>query len=281
MNDNWDDYRFLLAVHKAGTMTAAARLLNTNVATVSRRIDRLADQLGYPPFVKSAVGWTANAQVAPLLESIEIFDATLKNERNRTILDQPENRAPIRIGAPPVVCSQVLFPSLGQAGALTESVSLEFHDRFHGEGLGDFDVVIQASRPETGRVITRRIGHMEFALWAPADAAPNPQDWVGLTRDYDAYPAIQLGFRAFGREPLVRTHHFDQLHQIILSTGLPGPLPSTFAQSGPPLVEIDTGVPRHETEFWVLYHATRKGDPLLRMVTDWIEECFRDRAAPA
>ncbi len=38
---NWDDLKFCLALHRSGTMTDAARILDTNVATVSRRIARM------------------------------------------------------------------------------------------------------------------------------------------------------------------------------------------------------------------------------------------------
>ena len=51
--NNWDDLRFLVALSKTGTMTAAAKSLGTNTATVSRRIERLSETLGMPAFIKT------------------------------------------------------------------------------------------------------------------------------------------------------------------------------------------------------------------------------------
>ena len=48
---NWDDLRYLIAVHKTGSMSAAARLLDTNPATVSRRLARLGETLGCDLFI--------------------------------------------------------------------------------------------------------------------------------------------------------------------------------------------------------------------------------------
>ena len=54
--NNWDDLRFLVALSKTGTMTAAAKSLGTNTATVSRRIERLSETLGMPAFIKTGEG---------------------------------------------------------------------------------------------------------------------------------------------------------------------------------------------------------------------------------
>ena len=45
---NWDDPKFCLALEQYQTMTAAARALGTNTATVSRRIERLTEEAGEP-----------------------------------------------------------------------------------------------------------------------------------------------------------------------------------------------------------------------------------------
>ena len=39
--ETWDDLRILLAVHRSGTLSAAARELGVNQSTVSRRVARL------------------------------------------------------------------------------------------------------------------------------------------------------------------------------------------------------------------------------------------------
>ncbi|MEY8881037.1 LysR family transcriptional regulator [Donghicola sp. XS_ASV15] len=38
--ENWNDLRICLALHRYGTMSAAASVIGANVATVSRRIHK-------------------------------------------------------------------------------------------------------------------------------------------------------------------------------------------------------------------------------------------------
>jgi len=58
---NWDDLKFCLALERYTTMTAAAKALGTNVATVSRRIERMTEQAGQPLFVRDQTQWVATA----------------------------------------------------------------------------------------------------------------------------------------------------------------------------------------------------------------------------
>ena len=48
---NWVNLKFCLALERYQTMTAAARALGTNTATVSRRIDRLTEEASEPRFL--------------------------------------------------------------------------------------------------------------------------------------------------------------------------------------------------------------------------------------
>ena len=44
----WDDIRIFLAIARAGTLSGAASALETGIATVSRKLDRLEQSLGLP-----------------------------------------------------------------------------------------------------------------------------------------------------------------------------------------------------------------------------------------
>ena len=48
---NWDDLKYCLALDEFRTMTAAAKALGTNTATVSRHLERLTEEAGQPLFI--------------------------------------------------------------------------------------------------------------------------------------------------------------------------------------------------------------------------------------
>lgn len=58
MND-WDTLRYVLAIHRQGGLSAAARTLGVNHATVSRQLDRAEAELGQRLFERLATGLVA------------------------------------------------------------------------------------------------------------------------------------------------------------------------------------------------------------------------------
>ncbi|SDE10709.1 LysR family transcriptional regulator [Limimaricola pyoseonensis] len=272
--DNWDDLRFLVAVSKTGTMTGAARLLGTNVATVSRRVERLTQQLGQPPFVKTAEGWKPSAAAAGLIEVASAFEGRISREINQN--GAQGARGPIRIGCPPFISSHVLFPALAHSADRLASVQLEFTDRVFQEGLGDNDVVIRPKPPTGGRLRTRRVGEMAVRLYRHEREG---EEWAGLDRSYDETSVNGLGLTRYGRPPLMRVPTFRALADLLVQSGLPGPLPDLLAQDHPMLEPVPE-VPPFQIELWVIYHESRRGDPAIEAVLDWIDAAFAQLAPP-
>jgi DNA-binding transcriptional LysR family regulator len=81
----WDDLQFFLAVGRTGQLSAAARKLRTNHATVSRRIDRLEQALATKLFERSPRGYTLTALGERLIESAEIMEREAANFHNEAV----------------------------------------------------------------------------------------------------------------------------------------------------------------------------------------------------
>ncbi|SIS71758.1 DNA-binding transcriptional regulator, LysR family [Roseivivax lentus] len=272
--DNWDDLRFLVALSRTGTMTAAAKMLGTNTATVSRRIDRLSETLGEAAFVKTASGWQPSPSVTKLIELAQTFDGELQSTLNARDLENPFTEAAISLGAPQIVTTQVLVP--GYARSLNElnGITLTFSDRLLREGLGEHDIVVQMGAPEAGRIMTRKAGTLNFNFFRTVSADSALDDWIGLSETFENVPAQQMGFERFRRPPRVRVENFAAVNALVHATGLPGPLPDIMALRDPELTYLDQSMPSYPAEFWVMYHETRRSDPVMRRVVDWIMSCF-------
>ncbi|MGR3466356.1 MAG: LysR family transcriptional regulator [Shimia sp.] len=270
--DNWDDLRFLVAVARAGTMTAAARALGTNTATVSRRIERLGESLGAPPFAKTRNGWVPSDHVAGLIELATTFEGNLASQLHTP--DQADGRRiPISIGAPPIIAAEYLIPGLAQAQEVQERLTVTFNDRIFREGLGENDIVVSYGAPDHGRVRTRKAGTVPFNLWRHTDANDDGR-WVGLTEEHDPYPSNQMGFEAYGGPPAMRADSFRAVLDLMLQLKLPACLPDVVAARYPQLALVETSLSPFEAQFWVFYHESRKGDPAIDCAIRWIVSCF-------
>jgi len=81
----WDDLQFFLAVARTGQLSAAARKLRTNHATVSRRIDRLEQALSAKLFERSPRGYTLTALGERLVQNAEVMEREASNFHNEAM----------------------------------------------------------------------------------------------------------------------------------------------------------------------------------------------------
>jgi DNA-binding transcriptional LysR family regulator len=275
---NWDDLQFLLAVYRAGTMSAAARELGTNVATVSRRIDRLAGEIGESPFVKTPNGWRPSPSIAGLLDAASHFDRMVNREQSEHSRFRADQLPQVRLGAPPMVISAVMLPHLTARISPIERVDLDIVTRIFETGLGGQDIVVQAGKPQTDRLASRKVGTLDFMVWSWRNA-PGTDRWIGLSERHEPFEPLDRARAIFNRPPCVRLENFDKVFQASKLLRLPAPLPEVLARQESGLLRIDIANPPVGVDFWVMHHSSRLGEPAIEIVIEWIASAFEAVAA--
>ena len=84
----WSDVRFFLALAREGSALAAAKKLNTNQTTVSRRIERLENSLHIKLFEISSRGYTltrSGQELLPLATQMEKSANAIENRADRML----------------------------------------------------------------------------------------------------------------------------------------------------------------------------------------------------
>jgi DNA-binding transcriptional LysR family regulator len=76
-NDNWDDLRYVLAVAEGGSVSAAARTLGVNHATVLRRVASFEERHGVSLFEKGARGYTIPPDRIRVIEAAREAEAAI------------------------------------------------------------------------------------------------------------------------------------------------------------------------------------------------------------
>ncbi|MEP3245989.1 MAG: LysR family transcriptional regulator [Sneathiella sp.] len=101
--EDWDDYKFILALGRHGGLSAAARALHVNHSTVSRRIASAEERLGVRLFDRLPSGFI------PTDEGMQAIDVAEKLENelhalNRHIAAKDKNLAgPLRVTTPQLI----------------------------------------------------------------------------------------------------------------------------------------------------------------------------------
>src|SRR6201746_1248574 len=74
---DWDDFRFLLAIVRGGSVSAAAKQLGVDHATVIRRVDRLERHLSAKLFDRRKTGYLLTEAGQRVADSAEGMESTI------------------------------------------------------------------------------------------------------------------------------------------------------------------------------------------------------------
>jgi DNA-binding transcriptional LysR family regulator len=81
--ENWDDFRYFLAVARAGTLSGAAEMLGTEHTTVARHVSALEDGLNIRLFHKSNSGYELTPEGERVLNAVENMESIVHTRATR------------------------------------------------------------------------------------------------------------------------------------------------------------------------------------------------------
>jgi DNA-binding transcriptional LysR family regulator len=165
---DWDDLRFLLAVHNSGSASAAARALRVDKATVSRRIAALERAVGVRLLDRRVSGWSPTAPGRRVIAAANAVDARLA-ALLADLGDGPLGpRARVRFTAPQWFCTEVLLPALGGLHAAAPWLDLDITAGSRVVNLAEreAEVGLRNRRPPRGEFVVRKAGELGSALYA-------------------------------------------------------------------------------------------------------------------
>ncbi|MEM6386733.1 MAG: LysR family transcriptional regulator [Pseudomonadota bacterium] len=258
---NWDDLRFCLALARHKKMSAAAVSLNTNVATVSRRIARVTEEIGETLFTKIGQTWTPTAKGARLIG----FAEALAN--NLYEIDDPSDFA--RVSTVRVACELVLMQTYF-ASEMTEylganpEINFELSLRQASLALGEADVIISAQEPVEGNLVRKKATELRCHAYASRHFIDELDSWLYV--DY-GHVLGQKAFFAprFGPQPRLRVEGLNLAKDALSHLPLVAVLPDRFAARSPDLIRFDKSDQFAQLPIWVSFHASRRNDPVIEV----------------
>lgn len=110
--ENWDDYRFFLAVVREGSISGAAQRLRVNHTTVSRRIASLEARLDVRLFERRKTGFTATTEATLLMATAEEIEAGAGKISRLSLSGDTRLSGMLKITAPAMIVHYLLAPVL-------------------------------------------------------------------------------------------------------------------------------------------------------------------------
>lgn len=287
---NWDDIRIFLAIARHGTLTGAAAHLNSGIATVSRRIDRLESALGVPLFARHQSGYRLTDEGEMLLPKAEALEESARAlDGEASVAAQATGR--VRLATAENLANPVIIPSLPVLVARHPRLTIEINTDIRTANLHrrDADLAVRMVKPERGNVSLRRIGTLGFGLYgAPRYLAMRPDGSDLQTLDRDRFIAWSEPYAALPAARWLERRLRDRPPALVTST-LAAQVSAARAGMGlavlPHFLGVEAGLRRlpHELEIdqaiWLVIHSDLTQSRRVRVVADHLARIIRSQSA--
>ena len=279
---NWNDLRVILPLARYGSVKQAAKSLQTTESTISRRLQRVEEQLDLTLFDRTVSGVQMTAVCARFFEHLEQAESAL-HAGLETVGDAADQAAGVvRITSVPMLVNHLLIPSLGQLAETAPRLYVEFVASPADLSLvrREVDIALRLARPKDDlSAITKRIGSLQYGVFVGDSVArqatnQNLIPWIGYEGGMHHLPQAKWIAERVSRshEPLAMTS-FNDGDSIVaaLRAGLgKSLLPVPIGRRYPDLQELPGPEDLPIRELWVLFHSDFKDSRRVRVIVEWL-----------
>ena len=283
---DWDDLRFVLAVARGGSLSAAARTLGVNHSTVHRRLAGLEGRLAIRLFDRDGGRHKPTAEGADLLASAERVETEMHALGRRLAGRDLRLTGRVSLTAPDDIANLLLPEPLARFRAAYPGVALELlvDNRMLSLTRREADVAIRPTSAPPETLIGRKIGLLTNAVYRRRDSEPsNPGEtetaWISW--EEGAGPVSTHRWLA-GRVPdsAVVYRSNSLLHQQVACRAGIGAalLPSFLGDPDPALVRAEGFDDLPTTDLWLLTHPDLRRTARVRALLDHLYTALREQA---
>jgi DNA-binding transcriptional LysR family regulator len=288
----WDDVRIFLAIHRQGTLAAAAARLGLDTSTVSRRLAALEQALGARLFDRTREGLAparAAEQVLAAAEAMEAAHARLTRDASEV---EAAAEGVVRVSSAPGMSSVFLAPLVGKLRRRHPRISIELDAAVRPRDLTrhEADLALRTVRSQGADLVTTRLLTTRWVAAASpalarrlgALAAWDDVPWIGWDRDLASLPyARWLAQHVPRADVALRTSDFlAQLAAAASGLGaVLAPIPYLDRAKLVPLRYAAALRPSaeawHEDELWIVGHRALRDVPRVAAVWTFLIEELR------
>ena len=143
-------------------MTPAAKALGTNIATVSRRLDRLTEEAGQPLFIRQNSRWSATNLGLELSTVARRVEEQLQAAELDASTSQDNHK--LHITAPQFIIEACLLPKADQLLTTYPLFEMKLASAQASLAFSETDLILSYSKPEEGCIFRFRIGHQKCSF---------------------------------------------------------------------------------------------------------------------
>ncbi|KAA1185999.1 LysR family transcriptional regulator [Rhizobium tropici] len=275
---DWQDLLHFAALARTGSLSAAARELGVDHATVGRRIAALERSLDLRLIDRRPRTSPLTADGRAIAELVAGMEENVEAIRRYSKSAVAGLSAAVKVSAPPSIAAHLLAPKAALFREEHPDITLTIAGVTRRAALnyGEADIAVRMTRPEESDLLVRRIGVMRFGLYAiPTVAQRREEEWVFI--GYDAameHLTQQTWLRSLleGRPIVFRaTDVFGQLEAARAGLGVVA-LPAFLGDSEAGLTRLPVAVPSPTRDLWLVTYPDLRRSPAIRAVMDFVSD---------
>jgi DNA-binding transcriptional LysR family regulator len=187
-NWRWDDIRVLIVLAREHNISAAARVLGVDAATITRRLQSLESALGTTLFQRTGRGLRRTEQLEALLPLFANVETSMRFVFTEAERFQSSEEGLVRLSASPIIVEHWLVPALAELQQRAPTIMLEIGSsaRDVDPQQREADIAVRLSKPRGSGLIGRRIASLAMTIAASSDLARR----LGVVEDWTLIPWI-------------------------------------------------------------------------------------------
>lgn len=279
---DWEDLRFFTALARHGSLSAAARSLKVNHATVARRMSDLEAAVGVQLFERRPDGYALTAHGQSIAAETAAMAAAASAIRDRLASPVgPSGR--VRITTTRSIADLVLAPRLTQILSRLPAIELEIITNVRVQSLAhrEADIALRLGRPKDSELTGKRVGVVSHAFFANEEVARRFQagediPLIGYDLDSDLFIAEARWLEAHHAHHTYSVRTGSSVTQAIAAANGLGiaMLPRFLARQYPSLREVAFGEVMPDRDLWMLAPASLVDVPRVAAIWERLSALF-------
>lgn len=272
---HWDDLKYVLALHRTGTLVRAGKLLHVNTSTVGRRIVALEHSLKTKLFDRIGGGYRptpAAMRVVACAEEMEL--QAIAMQRQIEGLDARVEGA-VRITALDGFLDAIVVPALPAFLRKYPGVeiTLESDLRLFELSKGEADIAVRTVKPVEPDMVARPLGVLSTGYYQLRGKTwPDHLPLIGLPDkpEHAAYNERLVGIVPKGK--IVARANTEARITDLVKQGVGIGFVDCFVGDFEPSLERISGFGRSDLEYWAIAHVEMRRSARVLATLDFLKD---------
>ncbi|MBS7350226.1 MAG: LysR family transcriptional regulator [Comamonas sp.] len=291
---DWNHLRFFAALARAGSLAGAARLLEVEHTTVSRRIQALEQRMGQALFVRQGGVYRPTQAGEQLLPAVQAMEKAVRGVEQIALPSGNAEAGPaglVRVGATEGLGTQLLAQPLAQLTLQHPQLSIDLLalPRLLHLSRREADIVISLERPKRGTVIVSKLADYHLYLYGERQYLAR-RPLVASSEDLRHHRFIHyVDDLLFSKELQLLAQLHKPSRFVFRSTSIAAQyeavragaglavLPAFIAERDPTLTRVLPQQARFTRTFWMSMPQEARGQAAIEAVWRFLKEVVRER----